>query len=400
MTGDGRSWMLVTAAVALAAWVWLWLARGFYWRTDVRLSAEPTLSARAPAPEPTWPTVAIVVPARDEAEMLPLTMPTLVAQDYPGPVRVILCDDGSTDGTGDLMSARWPDLTVIRPEPLPDGWAGKLWALRSGIAAAGDVDYLLLTDADIAHGPGSLTAMVSVAEARGYALVSQMAKLRVRTGWERLVVPAFVYFFALLFPFRWSNAPGARTAAAAGGCSLVRRSALEKAGGVDAIRHAIIDDVALARAIKTHGGTTFLGLADDVDSVRPYPRLGMLWRMVSRSAYAQLKHSIVLLIGSVLGLALIFWVPPLATIGGAIAGDPWVTALGAAAWLLLAALYVPMLRYYRLSPLLALALPVTTTLYLGMTVDSAIQHYRGSGGAWKGRTYPAPSPPTSPVDPE
>jgi hopene-associated glycosyltransferase HpnB len=368
------------AAVALAAWIWLWLARGFYWRTDVRLAA-------APEP-PIWPTVAVVVPARDEAAVLPTTVPTLLGQDYPGSVRVILCDDSSTDGTGELIAEHWPAVTVIHPGPLPPGWAGKLWALRAGVEAAGDVDYFLLTDADIAHRPGSLSAMVSAAEAAGLALLSQMAKLRVSTGWERLIVPAFVYFFALLFPFRWSNAPGARTAAAAGGCTLVRRSALEKAGGLDAIRHAIIDDVALAKAIKSSGGTTFLGLADDVDSIRPYPDLGMLWQMVSRSAYAQLGHSLLTLIGSVLGLALIFWVPPLATVVGTIVGDPLTAVLGGAAWLLLAALYVPMLRYYRLSPLRALALPLTTTLYLGMTADSAIQHYRGSGGAWKGRTYP------------
>ncbi len=373
--------MWILAAVALAAWLWLSIARGFYWRTDIRL-------AETPGPE-RWPSVAIVVPARDEADVLPETVPTLLAQDYPGDVRVILCDDNSTDGTGELIKTRWPDVTVVHPGPLPDGWAGKLWALRAGVEAAGDVDYLLLTDADIAHRPNSLTAMISAAEAHGYALVSQMAKLRVRTGWERLIVPAFVYFFALLFPFRWSNKPGARTAAAAGGCSLIRRTALENAGGFDAIRRAIIDDVALAKAVKASGGRTFLGLADDVNSVRPYPGLGMLWRMVSRSAYAQLRHSLYLLIGSVLGLALIFWVPPLATIVGAATGDPLTVVLGTAGWLLLAGLYVPMLRYYRLSPLLALALPFITTLYLGMTIDSAIQHYRGSGGAWKGRVYSA-----------
>jgi hopene-associated glycosyltransferase HpnB len=369
----------ILAGVALAAWVWLWLVRGGFWRTDIRLPAA--------APPPEWPDVAIVVPARDEAEVLPLTVPTLLAQDYPGRCRVILVDDGSSDGTPELVRASWPPVDVIHPGELPPGWAGKLWALRAGVAEAGDVDYLLLTDADIAHRPDSLAALVSLACAEDYALVSQMARLRVRTGWERLIVPAFVYFFALLFPFRWSNSPEAGTAAAAGGCSLVRRAALEKAGGFEAIHRAIIDDVALAKAIKGSGGRTFLGLAERVDSVRPYPSLSLLWRMVSRSAYAQLRYSPSLLTGAVLGLGLIFWVPPLATVGGVIAGDPLTAALGAAGWLLLAALYVPMLRYYRLSPLLAPALPVVATLYLGMTVDSAIQHYRGAGGAWKGRTY-------------
>jgi hopene-associated glycosyltransferase HpnB len=369
----------IGAGVALAAWVWLWLARGEYWRTDIRLPAAPVPLA--------WPDVAIVVPARDEAAVLPETIPTLANQRYPGHVRLILVDDNSTDDTAALVARRWPAMTVVRPGEPPAGWAGKLWALAAGVQEAGDVDYLLFTDADIAHRPDSLSGLVAASEAYGYALVSQMARLRVRTGWERLIVPAFVYFFALLFPFRWSNTRGKRTAAAAGGCSLVRRTALERAGGLDAIHEAIIDDVALAKAIKRSGGTTFLGLADHVDSVRPYPGLGELWRMVARSAYAQLRYSFLILVGSVLGLGVIFWVPPAAAIGGAIVGDPWTAALGVAGWLLSAALYAPMLRYYRLPMLLALVLPLTATLYLGMTVDSAVRHYRGVGGAWKGRTY-------------
>ena len=379
---DLRMWIArIAAGVALLSWMWLWLARGGYWQTGIRLP-------NAPDPQP-WPEVAIIVPARDEAAMLPTTIPTLLAQDYRGTFRLILVDDNSTDGTAALVADRWPSVAIRHPGEPPAGWAGKLWALRTGVAEAGDVDYLLFTDADIAHQRDSLSALVRLAEAQGYGLVSQMARLRVRTGWERLVVPAFVYFFALLFPFRWSNSPRAATAAAAGGCSLVRRTDLEKAGGLDAIRHAIIDDVALAKVLKRAGTGTFLGLADRVDSVRPYPRLSMLWRMVSRSAYAQLNHSPATLAGAVAGLALIFWVPPLATIGGAAAGDWWTTALGGAGWLLMAALFMPMLRYYQLRWLWAFSLPFTTTLYLGMTVDSAIQHYRGAGGAWKGRTYPA-----------
>jgi hopene-associated glycosyltransferase HpnB len=214
-----------------------------------------------------------------------------------------------------------------------------------------------------------------------------MARLRVRTGWERLIVPAFVYFFALLYPFRWSNKFGARTAAAAGGCSLVRRTALARAGELDVIRDAVIDDVALARAIKRSGGRTFLGLADHVDSIRPYPSLGSLWQMVARSAFAQLHRSLTLLAGTVVGLALVFWVPPVCLIVGAVTGDLWTLLLGVAGYALMTALYVPMLHYYRLPRPMALALPFTATLYLGMTVDSAIQHFRGRGAAWKGRTY-------------
>jgi hopene-associated glycosyltransferase HpnB len=366
----------VLAAVALAGWVWLALLRGGYWRTDIRLPAAD--------PPQAWPSVAIVVPARDEAAILPETMPTLLAQDYAGPLRILVADDNSTDGTGTLL-AGWPRVEAVAPGEPPEGWAGKVWALRAGARAAGDVDYLLFTDADIAHRPDSLRALVAVAEAGRYGLVSQMARLRVRTGWERLIVPAFVYFFALLFPFRWSNRPGARTAAAAGGCVLVRRTALAGAGGLEAIRGAVIDDVALARAVKRSGARTFLGLGDRVDSVRPYPRLRTLWDMVSRSAYAQLRHSPVLLAGTVLGLGLMFWVP----VAAVLVNDAACRVVGVTGWALMAALFAPTLRYYRQSVALALLLPFTAALYLGMTVSSAVRHYRGGGGAWKGRTYPA-----------
>jgi hopene-associated glycosyltransferase HpnB len=372
----------ILAGLGLLVWVWLALLRGMFWRTDVRLPLPSTVTG--------WPSVAVVVPARDEAAVLGETMPTLVAQDYPGPCRLILVDDNSADGTGALVAARWPGVTVVDPgEPEP-GWAGKLWALRAGVAEAGGVDYLLFTDADIAHPADSLSTLVSAAEAGGLDLVSLMARLRVRTGWERLVVPAFVYFFAMLFPFRWSNRPGSRTAAAAGGCVLVRRAALERAGGLETIRGAVIDDVALAGALRRAGARTFLGLADGVRSVRAYPTLGSLWRMVARSAYAQLRHNPALLAGTVLGLLLVFVVPPLSTVVGAVTGDPVLFALGALTWVLMAATYVPMLRYHGQPWPAAFLLPFTACLYLAMTVDSALRHYRGAGAAWKGRTYPAP----------
>lgn len=374
--------LLVLAVVSLAAWLWLTFARGMFWRTDVRLPAGVD-------PDP-WPSVAVVVPARDEADVLPLSLPALSGQDYPGRLRVILVDDNSADGTADLAAADWPDVKIVAPGEPPPGWTGKLWALRAGVDAAGPVDLLLLTDADIVHRPGSLTALVRAAQAHRLDLVSQMARLRVETGWERLVVPAFVYFFALLYPFRWVNRPGSRTAAAAGGCSLVRRAALERAGGLDAIGAAVIDDVALARLLKRSGSRIFLGLADLIASVRPYDGLGPLWRMVSRSAYAQLRHSPVVLAGTVLGLLLIFVASPAATVAGAVTGDGPTLLLGAAGWLLMAATFVPMLRYHGRPAAAALLLPLTASLYLAMTVDSAVQHYRGRGAAWKGRTYPAP----------
>ncbi|MFJ9522224.1 glycosyltransferase [Kitasatospora sp. NPDC101801] len=375
--------MIVLVWVSLAAWVWLTLAQGFFWRTDQRLPA-PVETGR-------WPEVVVLVPARDEAEVLPVSLPSLLAQRYPGRARVVLVDDHSSDGTGELArrlaTGGGLPLTVTTPPPLPPGWTGKLWALRHGVEQAGRPEYLLLTDADIAHRPDSLAALVAAAEGHRLDLVSQMARLRVETGWERLIVPAFVYFFAQLYPFRWSNRPGSRTAAAAGGCSLVRRTALERAGGIAAIRGAVIDDVNLARAVKRTGGRTWLGLAEQVDSVRPYPELGQLWRMVSRSAYAQLRHSPLLLLGTVLGLALVYLVPPVATVAGAVTGTWWVAAAGGAAWALMAGTFTPMLRYYGQPAAAALLLPFTALLYLLMTVDSAVQHWRGRGAAWKGRTY-------------
>lgn len=378
-----------TAAGSLAAWLWLLLCQGFFWRTDVRLPQRTRPDE--------WPSVCVVVPARDEAAVLALSLPSLLAQDYPGRAEIFLIDDGSSDGTGKLARelARRHEglpLTVESPGEPPAGWTGKLWAVRHGIglARAREPEYLLLTDADIAHGPDSLRELVAAARTGGFDAVSQMARLRVESLWERLVVPAFVYFFAQLYPFRRIGRKGSRTAAAAGGCVLLRTEAAERARIPDAIRHAVIDDVALARAVKGGGGHIWLGLAERVDSVRPYPRLSDLWRMVSRSAYAQLRHNPVVLAGTVAGLALVYLVPPAALVAGLAGGDMATAALGGLAWLVMTGTYVPMLRYYGQPLWLALLLPFTAFLYLLMTVDSAVQHYRGHGAAWKGRTYARP----------
>ncbi|WP_425587062.1 glycosyltransferase [Streptomyces violaceusniger] len=420
------------AAGSLAAWLWLLLGQGFFWRTDVRLPrtgpdgmGPPEPDGFGPPEPAAWPSVAVVVPARDESAVLPASLPSLLAQDYPGPAEIFLIDDGSSDGTGKLARELADEhgglpLTVHSPgEPGP-GWTGKLWAVRHGMALAttrlaadrqdacgadrkdtdgrdadrkddGGVDYLLLTDADIAHEPDSLRELVRAAEANGLDLVSQMARLRVVTYWERLIVPAFVYFFAQLYPFRWVNRPRGRTAAAAGGCVLLRREAAERAGVPEAIRQAVIDDVALARTVKRSGGRIWLGLADRVDSVRPYPRLGELWRMVSRSAYTQLHHNPLLLLVTVAGLAVVYLVPPAAVVAGVLTERPAPQAMGAAAWAVMAGTYIPMLRYYRQTLWLAPLLPLTALLYLLMTVDSAVRHHLGQGAAWKGRTYARPS---------
>ncbi|OEJ37734.1 glycosyl transferase family 2 [Streptomyces agglomeratus] len=384
------------AAVSLAAWVWLLLGQGFFWRTDQRLPRREDPGV--------WPDVAVVVPARDEAEVVPLSLPTLLAQDYPGRAEIILVDDGSGDGTGDLareLSGRYGGLplTVVSPGDPEPGWTGKLWALRHGIALArargqeraqGEPEYLLLTDADIAHAPGSLRELVAAARTNSLDLVSQMARLRVVSMWERLIVPAFVYFFAQLYPFRWVNRASARTTAAAGGCVLLRTEAAARARVPDSIRQAVIDDVSLAGAVRRSGGRIWLGLAEGVDSVRPYPRLGNLWRMVSRSAYAQLRHSPPLLAGTVAGLALVYLAPPLTLCAGVLSVDAVAAWAGGLAWAVMTGTYLPVLRYYRQPLWLAPLLPLTAVLYLLMTVDSAVQHYRGRGAAWKGRTYARP----------
>ncbi|MGP3633926.1 glycosyltransferase [Streptomyces sp. 24-1644] len=383
------AWIAVSS---LVVWVWLLLGQGFFWRTDQRLPRRTD--------PPRWPSVAIVVPARDEAGMLPVSLPSLLAQDYPGEVEIFLVDDCSKDGTGDLartLSVRYGGLplTVSSPgEPEP-GWTGKLWAVRHGIALARvrEPEFLLLTDADIAHEPDSLRELVAAATtgtAGGFDLVSQMARLRVVSVWERLIVPAFVYFFGQLYPFRRVNRAGSGTAAAAGGCVLLRTEAADRARIPESIRHAVIDDVSLARAVRRSGGRIWLGLAERVDSVRPYPRLGDLWRMVSRNAYTQLRHSPLLLAGTVPGLALVYLAPPVTLVTGLLTGDAVAAWAGGAAWAVMAGTFMPMLAYYRQSLWLAPLLPVTALLYLLMTVDSAVQHRRGRGAAWKGRTYARP----------
>ncbi|MBO0877709.1 MAG: glycosyltransferase [Pseudonocardia sp.] len=375
---------VVVGGLGAAAWSWLLACHGRFWLADQRL---PPLVEPAP-----WPSVAVVVPARDEAGVLRASLPSLLAQRYPGRARVILVDDNSGDGTAELARRLATETGGIRlsttcPGEPREGWTGKLWALAHGVSEAGEVDYLLFTDADIAHGPGSLSDLVAAATG-GWDLVSLMATLRTGTGWERLLVPAFVYFFAMLYPFRWVNRPTARTAAAAGGCVLVRREVLARAGGIAAIRGALIDDVALARLVKRAGGRTWLGLANDVHSVRPYPRLAGLWHMIARSAYTQLRHSPLLLAGTVLGLALVFIAPPAVVITGALTGQVPALLAGGAAWLAMSVSYVPTLRFYGRPLRTAPLLPVTALLYAAMTLDSARRHWVGQGAVWKGRGYP------------
>jgi hopene-associated glycosyltransferase HpnB len=381
----------IACTAAAVAWLYLVTAHGGYWRTSQRL---PRVSGEPDA----WPDVVVVVPARNEAEMLPVTLPALLGQDYPGALSVIVVDDGSSDGTGEV-AARFAagagrPLRVISGTPPPDGerWAGKVWAMAQGLRGAGPSDYVVFTDADIAWEAHMLRRLVAAAEGDDRDLVSQMALLRTATGWERAVVPAFVYFFAQLYPFRRVGVPGSRTAAAAGGCMLIRRGALEAAGGLAPIRGALIDDVAMGRLIKGQRGRCWLGVTWQVVSVRPYPRLASLWQMVARSAYTQLRYSPLVLAGTLTGLLFLYALPPAGAITGLVAvlagGDGTAAlALGAglAGWALMSLSYLPMLRLYRLSPLRAPGLPLIALLYGAMTADSARRHYAGRGTEWRGR---------------
>jgi hopene-associated glycosyltransferase HpnB len=391
----------IACTAAAVAWLYLVTAHGGYWRTSRRL---PRVSGEPDA----WPDVVAVVPARNEAEMLPVTLPALLGQDYPGALTVIVVDDGSSDGTGEV-AARFAagagrPLRVISGTPPPGGerWAGKVWAMAQGLRAAGPGDYVVFTDADIAWEARTLRRLVAAAEGDDRDLVSQMALLRTATGWERVVVPAFVYFFAQLYPFRRVGVPGSRTAAAAGGCMLIRRGALEAAGGLAPIRDALIDDVAMGRLIKGQRGRCWLGVTRQVVSVRPYPRLASLWQMVARSAYTQLRYSPLVLAGTLTGLLFLYALPPAGAITGLVALLAWppaaaglaggdgtaALALGAglAGWALMSLSYLPMLRLYRLSPLRAPGLPLVALLYAAMTADSARRHYAGRGAEWRGRT--------------
>ena len=370
----------IAACLPLAIWAYLIVFRGGFWLAGERDDRGQ------PADPPTWPAVTAVVPARDEADVIARSIASLLAQDYPGPFRVVLVDDNSRDGTARIAEGLGNQgaLTVLKGAPLAPGWTGKLWAMSQGVeaATAGDAPpkYLLLTDADIAHAPDNLRRLVARAEAGNLALTSLMARLSCANAAERLLIPAFVYFFAMVYPFAKVNDAKSRVAGAAGGVMLARADALAAAGGIAAIRTALIDDCTLGALMKGQG-PIWLGLTDRAESIRPYGSVGEIGRMISRSAYAQLNYSPLILIGAVLGMVVTYLAAPLVAI---FAPNPWRWA-GVAAWLLMALSFQPTLRFYRRSPLWGLALPAIGALYTAFTVQSAIDVWRGRGGAWKGR---------------
>ena len=370
---------LVIGATALAVWLGLILANGGFWLTRERDDRD------LPPPPVSWPEVVAVVPARDEAAVIARSVASLAAQDYPGPFRIVLTDDGSSDGTAALARAAGPAnrLTILPGAPLPAGWTGKLWAVDQGIRAAGKPRYLWLTDADIAHAPDTLRLLVARAEAGGLSLVSLMARLRCAAPAERALVPAFVFFFRMLYPFARVNRPGGK-GAAAGGCMLVRRESLARAGGIAAVRSALIDDCTLGALLKQQE-PVWLGLTNRSVSIRAYDDFASVAAMIARSAYAQLRYSPLLLAGTIAGLALVYAAPPLL----ALFGHGAARLCAAAAWALMALSFQPMLRFYGRSPLWGIALPAIATVYAGCTLQSAWQHVRGRGGMWKGRAQAA-----------
>jgi hopene-associated glycosyltransferase HpnB len=383
--------VLLISVLSLAIWVVLLAFRGEFWGTDQQLAEQTTDLA-------TYPAVCVIIPARNEADLLPLTLKSLLTQDYPGSFKVILVDDGSTDGTSSAAVRVAQELNktqllyVKAGEALPQGWTGKLWALHQGIQYAHTItplpDYFLLTDADIEHDATNLWRLVAKAQQEDLDLVSLMVKLRCESFWEKLLIPAFIFFFQKLYPFRWVNNPSKQTAAAAGGCILITREALTAIGGIQIVRSALIDDCALATVVKSQcRNRIWLGLTNLTCSLRPYSSLSTIWDMVARSAFTQLNYSKWLLLVTTIGMILVYMVPPVSVVLGAVTGNWVVASVGLSTWLLMAYAYLPTIHFYKLSPWFAFYLPLIALLYTLMTLDSAWRHWQKRGGTWKGRVY-------------
>ena len=377
--------------VPLAIWLYLLLGRGWFWRCGERddmaemRGAEARMQAAG-----SWPNVAIVIPARDEAELIAQSLGSLLRQDYPRPFPVVIVDDQSSDDTAErarataLAAGSSDRVRIIAGAQLPQGWTGKLWAMHQGLAALEVLDeppdFVLFSDADIAYGPRTLRRLVAISGAKRSVLTSLMVRLNCESVAERWLMPAFIFFFQKLYPFAWVNDPRRATAAAAGGCMLASRRALALAGGVQALRGALIDDCALAALVKPQGAV-WLGLTEEAKSLRRYPALTHIRRMVVRSAFAQLRYSPFLLIGTIAGMITAYWLPPLCVFFAPRA----VSASGAIAWTIMAVCFAPTLRLYGRAAVSGLALPAIAAIYMVFTLDSAVQHWRGRGGYWKGR---------------
>jgi hopene-associated glycosyltransferase HpnB len=383
---------IILAGASLLIWIYLVFGRGLFWRVTERDdSLFPDEASRLPE----GPALVVIIPARNEAKTIATTVTSLLKQTYPHCFGIVVVDDQSTDGTGMIAAAAAraaladDRLTVVDGTAPPAGWTGKLWALQQGLehveASPVPPEFVLFTDADIAYAaPDVIDHLVQRTLARNAVLTSLMVKLRCKSLAERLLAPAFVFFFQKLYPFPWVNDPQRSTAAAAGGCMLVHRRSLMVIGGLQAIRHALIDDCALGALMKRQG-PIWLGLTERVHSLRPYPHFRDFRRMVTRSAYAELRYSPLRLVGAVIGMSVTYLAPPLLSLFGT--GATQVS--GAAAWALMAAAFMPCLRLYGRSPAWSVALPLIAGIYTVFTLDSALQHWRGRSGEWKGRVHAA-----------
>ena len=384
--------ILSLTLLCLVIWLFLILFWGQFWRVNQQLEIEKNKSVI----KKLLPTVCVIVPARNEANVIPISLRSLLLQDYTGNFTIFLVDDQSSDGTANFAQGvayaldKTDKLQIVSSASLPTGWTGKLWAMAQGVEKASELtpDYFLLTDADIQHHISNLRRLVAKAESQNLDLVSIMVRLRCQSFWEQLLIPAFVFFFQKLYPFSWVNNPKKTTAAAAGGCILIHRESLNRIGGLQIIRQALIDDCSLAKAIKSNHGKIWLGLSTSTISLRPYDSLKTIWDMVARSAYTQLNYSPVLLVGSLLGMTLVYLLPPIGIILGVLLGNCPITLVSFTAYLLMTFAYLPIIRFYKCPAIFAFSLPIIAFLYTLMTVDSALRHWQGRGGEWKGRVYP------------
>jgi len=378
--------VLVTSVAGLTVIIWsyLVLARGSFWSTK---NANPDVGDK----ESFSGSVVAVIPARDEAELIGPVVTSLLNQNVA--MAVVLVDDESSDGTADVArraaekTGKADALIVIQSKPLPAGWTGKLWSMHQGIeyARASNPAWLMLTDADVLHGPETVANLSRIASQGRYDLVSFMVKLHCESLAEKLLIPAFVYFFFMLYPPAWIRHPRRSTAGAAGGCMLVSRETLERSGGLRAISSAVIDDCALARLVKQHGGRLWLGLTDQSQSLRRYQTFSHIEQMISRTAFNQLKHSSLLLMGTIAGMVITYLAPPLLLL----TGSRLAIFLGAAAWAAMTITYAAVVRHYRLNVAWALTMPLAALFYLGATIHSAVKYWNRSGGEWKGRIQDA-----------
>lgn len=388
--------LLTIATLSLIIWIFLLLFWGQFWRANQRLEIHNI-------DLPSYPSVCAIIPARNEADVLPVSLKSLLNQDYLGQFSIILIDDQSTDKTGEVAQNianhlnQSDRLKVISGQPLPIGWSGKLWAMEQGIQTAKNQglspDYFLFTDADIEHHSTNLKELVTKAEKENLALTSLMVLLRCDSFWEKFLIPAFVFFFQKLYPFPWVNNPRNKMAAAAGGCILIRRDRLEEIGSIPSLREALIDDCTLAQKIKglsnpDNPTAIWLGLTEKTTSLRPYDSLDTIWNMIARTAYTQLNYSPFLLLGTVLGMSLVYLAAPVILLLGFYLQSNNLIIISSLTWFLMAIAYLPTLRLYKLSPLWSLSLPIIALFYNLMTIDSALRHWRGQGGGWKGRVYP------------